>query len=188
MRVRSGHNGGPASVWWFSRLRMPTNGRPSQFPAVVLVFLHWKVLVLSFVSDHRISSGADQREASPSRFSWTTAPPPAWTEVLFLGSFLTLAPGFIRNWVGLPGVPYGLARPGRNARATTRLRLTAHALLLCWKLSKRACLAFCISSAAAVSVLLLAWRSRSWIVTSALRCLAKSGNCRRISQGVAYHR
>jgi len=130
-------------------------------PAGVLVFLHWKVLVLSFVSEHQISSEADQREASPSRFSWIMAPPPAWTEVLFLGSFLTLALGFIENWVGLPGVPYRLARPGRNARAVARLRLSVHALLLCWKLSKRACLAFCISSAAAVSVLLLAWRSRS---------------------------
>src|SRR5579863_9884081 len=96
MSVRSGHNGGPASVLRFSGLPMPTNGRPSQFAAVVLVFLHWKVLVLSFVSDHRISIGGRPAGGKPKPILLDNCSPPAWAAVLFLGSFLTLAPGSLR--------------------------------------------------------------------------------------------
>jgi hypothetical protein len=97
MSVRSGHNGRMASVLAVSWVADADQREALPIPAGVLVFLHWKVLVLSFVSEHQISSEADQREVSPSRCSWTTAPPPKWTEVLFLGSFLTLAPGFMEN-------------------------------------------------------------------------------------------
>src|SRR5712691_8342055 len=67
-------------------------------------------------------------------------------------------------------------------------RWSCQAILPLRKPANSFCLAACISRAAVVSVCARAWRSRSWIVTSALRCPAKPGNCRRISQGVAYHR
>src|SRR6266545_2553181 len=74
------------------------------------------------------------------------------------------------------------------ARCQRLARWSSQADLLLGKPANSFSLAACISRAAVVSVCARAWRSRSWIVTSALRCPAKPGNCRRISHGVAYHR
>jgi len=63
-----------------------------------------------------------------------------------------------------------------------------HAVRFLRKLSKSFCLAFCIASAAAVSVCRRALCSSCGTVTPCLRCLARSGSWRRISHGVAYQR
>ncbi len=61
-----------------------------------------------------------------------------------------------------------------------------HALRLRGKLANSCCLAACMSRAAVMSVCARAWRSRSSMVTSSLRCTAQPGSWRRISRGVAY--
>src|SRR5450755_1910132 len=93
-----------------------------------------------------------------------------------------------------PAISKGCGRRGKPAvgfpRCPQPVTSTAvfHALFCNLILPNNSSFAACIRKAEAVSLSPFANFSRSACVVPAFKCPARSGNCRRISQGVAYHR